>query len=173
MEYVLFRILRLIEREVSLYEKLLNCIIHQNSNLKNGKMIDLLVDRIEQKAAVLEISDIERDVKEEINELSDLLEIKTDEPNITVIVDNLQHKYPKFCGKFSSMSNQINELLTNIDLANTENMELLKLRVDICCDVIPMIDTWEDFEAFLETELENLDLCPDKQSEENLTLEHA
>ncbi len=173
MEYVLFRILRLIEREIKLYEELLNCIIHQNSNLKNGKMIDLLVDRIEQKAAVLEITDIERDVKEEISELSNLLEIKTLEPNITVIVENLQLKYPKLCGKFSTMSKQINDLLINIDLANTENQELLKIREDICCDVIPMIDAWEDFEAFLETELENLNLNAITEPEGNLTVEHV
>lgn len=173
MEYVLFRILRLIEREIKLYEDLLNCILHQNENLKNGKMIDLLVDRIEQKAAILELTDIERDVKEEINDLSNLLKIETHEPNITVIVNNLQHEYPRLCSKFSTMSSQINELLTNIDLANTENIKLLKLREDICCDVIPMIDAWEDFEALLEAELENIDLNPAKQSEDNLAAEHV
>lgn len=158
MEYVLFRILRLIDKEIKLYEDLYNCLIQQNIALKNVNINNLLTDHIEQKAAVLEITQIETDVRKEIVEMSNLLKLNTKQPNITMIVEKLKNKYPKLCGKFTEMSNQVNDLLTQIDLAKKENEEFLRQNEDLCCDVLPIIDAWEDFEAILGRELENLNL---------------
>ncbi|MBD3290118.1 hypothetical protein GF337_15025, partial [candidate division KSB1 bacterium] len=94
MEYVLFRILRLIDKEIKLYEDLYNCLIQQNIALKNVNINNLLTDHIEQKAAVLEITQIETDVRKEIVEMSNLLKLNTKQPNITMIVEKLKNKYP-------------------------------------------------------------------------------
>lgn len=155
MEYLIFRILRLIDREIEMYDKLNVCLTKQHDNIVNGNIMDLIMDMIEQREIGSIISDIENDIKEEIIELAHILNVYSENPNITVIVEALKNKYPKFCGFFKTRSKKLNIILSKVNQINAENILLLKNYKTVWKDIIPLYSTWKEIEPLLEYETEN------------------
>jgi len=152
MEYVIFRLLRLMNREIEMYENLYTCISNQHDNIIKGEVLDLLGNINEQDTTLDKISDIERDIKEELDELNHLLKIDCDKPTISLIIKSLDSTYPKICGYFVGMSKRIDDLLSKIDQTNSQNLSLLKNADHLWKDIIPILTTWKDVAPWWETE---------------------
>jgi hypothetical protein len=159
MEFLLFRMLRLIDREINQYETLYNCLKKQHDNILEGKVIDLMVDMIEQNEIMSTISDIESDVKEDTVDLCGQLQIFSKEPNITMVVEALQERYPKICEFFRSRGNKLEGMLTKVEEINTENIALLQNYKNIWCDVAPLYAAWSGLDETItpERETEKID----------------
>ena len=158
MEYIIFRLLRLIGREIEMYEDLYSCLSTQHDKILRGDVLDLLENITDQDDMLNVISDIERDIKEEIFELSNLLKIKTDEPNINDIVEALSNKYPKICGFFIDRSIKIDDLLAKIGQTNSQNLSLLKNSDTIWKDIMPLLNAWKEFEPWWENKTDKIDI---------------
>lgn len=154
MEFLIFRMLRLIDREIEMYENLYTCLNKQHANILEGKVLDLMVDMIEQNEIMTIISDIEKDIKDDTVDLCSILKIFSKELNITVVVDALQDKYPKFCNLFQKKGNKLNELLISVEKLNSENISLLRNYKTIWKDIIPLYSAWTDCNYTNENETE-------------------
>lgn len=144
MEFLIFRMLRLIDREINMYENLFRCLSKQHNNILEGKVLDLMLDMTEQNEIMSTISNIEKDIKEDTVELCSALNIYTKEPNITIIVDVLQDKYPKFCDHFIKRGKKLDILLTKVEELNFGNITLLKNYKTIWKEIIPLYSAWAE-----------------------------
>ncbi|MBN2013464.1 hypothetical protein JW960_29305 [candidate division KSB1 bacterium] len=154
MEFLLFRMLRLIDREINLYEKLYNCLQKQHDNIVEGNVLDLMVDMIEQNEIMSAISDIECDLKEDTVDLCGQLQIFSKEPNITMVVEALQDRYPRICEFFRSRGNKLDGMLTKVEDINTENIALLQNYRSVWQNVVPLYAAWADIDEYLNPESE-------------------
>jgi len=148
MEYIIFRVLRLIEREIDMYQKLYQNLIEQNNKIVNDDVLESFSNILEQKEMLNLITRIEDDIKDEIYELADILDIKSEEPNITLIVNVLQHKYPKLCHYFNDLSNKINDIFTKIEEINYKNIQLLQQYGSLWKDIFPRLNTYNSVKEY-------------------------
>ena len=159
MEFLLFRMLRLIDREIQLYENLHTCLSRQSDNILEGNVMDLMVDMIEQNEIMSTISDIESDVKEDTVELCSQLKIFSKEPNITIVVEALQDKYPKICEFFRARGKKLEGMLTKVEDVNTGNIAMLQNYKNLWRDMLPIYAAWTDLDERMSPhpESENVD----------------
>jgi hypothetical protein len=152
MEYIIFRMLRLIDREIDMYEQLFSCMVKQHDNIINGKVLDLLVDMLEQKEILMITSNIETDIKEEITDLARHLKLRTKCLNITIVVETLKPKYPKLCQLFEIRGRKLESAINKVDKINTQNISMLQNYKTIWQDILPLYNAWQEFDT--EGELE-------------------
>ena len=148
MEYVIFRLLRLMGREIEMYENLYNCLSSQHDKILCGEVLDLLSNISDQDEILTTITDVERDIKEELCELNLLLHIDSPKPTITDVVKILDKKYPKICGYFIGMSKRIDDLVVKIEDTNSQNLSLLKNADTLWKDVMPLLNAWKEIEPW-------------------------
>ena len=155
MEFLLFRMLRLIDREIQLYENLYQCLSRQHDNILEGKILDLMVDMFEQNETITMIADVEADIKEDTVELCSQMQIFSKQPNLTVVVEALKDRYPKMCDFFRARGKKLEKCLTKVEGLNTENIVLLQNYKNVWQNVIPLYTAWNEFDDFVAEQQEN------------------
>lgn len=129
MEYIVFRILRLMDREISVYQKLYSCADTQNKLILDDDIVDLMVIMVKQKELIDEVSAIENEISEEVNELGlSLCEEETNQRNFSLyeILNSLKPRHKKLSELMKEKCKILNILIDRINFLNTQNIEHLQ-----------------------------------------------
>ncbi len=129
MEYIVFRILRLMDREISVYQKLYSCADTQNKLILDDDIVDLMVIMVKQKELIDEVSAIENEISEEVNELGlSLYGEETNHRNFSLydILNSLKPRHKKLNELMKEKCKILNILIDRINFLNTQNIEHLQ-----------------------------------------------
>jgi len=160
MEYLVFRILRLMDREISVYQKLFSCADTQNKLILDDDLVDLMVIMVKQKELIDQVTLIENEISEEMNELGRTLsDSSSTQTNFAMsdIFGLLQKKHTKLTELLKDKCNILNLLIDRINFLNSQNIEYLQQ-----CHNVPQCDSWKGLQFSngqeLSEELINFDM---------------
>ena len=145
MEYIVFRTLRMIEREIALYRDLYACVCNQQKLIMQSDMMDLLVVMVEQKELTSEITLVENEIMEELKDLAVLLGMdlpKNKELTINNVVNSLQECYGEFAEMIKTRCWVLTILLKKTKVQNDENMDSLRNCLELWGNQPLVFDFW-------------------------------
>jgi len=144
MEYIVFRILRLMDREIAIYQKLYSCANTQNRLILDDDIVDLMVVMVKQKELIEQVTAIENEISDEVNELGLLLKNSvTQQKNFSLndIFGVLQQRRQKLTEMLKEKSKILNILIDRINFLNSQNIEHLRN-----CKKFPKSDSRKEFQ---------------------------
>lgn len=144
MEYIVFRILRLMDREISIYQKLYSCADTQNKLILDDDIVDLMVVMVKQKELIDQVSAIENEISDEVNELGAMLNTSDSgqsDFSLFDIFSLLQPKHKKLTEMMREKCNILNILIDRINFINSQNIEHLQ-----ACKKSSGKEAWKDFQ---------------------------
>lgn len=145
MEYIVFRTLRMIEREISLYRDLYACMCNQQKMILQGDILDLLVAMVEQKELTSEIRMVEYDVMEELADLAVLFGMELPE-NKELRIRDVVHSLEEYYGELAEMIKTrcwvLTILLKKTKAQLDENLDSLRNCLELWRKQPSVIDLW-------------------------------
>jgi len=147
MEYIVFRTIRMIEREVSLYRDLYACLCHQQQLILRRDILDLLIVMVKQKELTSEIRLVENDILVELKEMAIFLaiDIPVDkELSINEVVTALQENYQELAEMIKTRCWVLTILLKKATEQNEQNMDALRGCLALWKNAPTVLDFWEE-----------------------------
>ncbi|MFZ5519412.1 MAG: hypothetical protein ACOY90_22455 [Candidatus Zhuqueibacterota bacterium] len=147
MEYIVFRTMRMIEREISLYRDLYACLCNQQQLIIRRDILDLLMVMVEQKELTSEIRLVENDIMEELKEMAIFLAIDlpaNKELSINEVVTSLQENYKELAEMIKTRCWVLTILVKKANAQNEQNMDALRDCLALWKNDPSILDFWQE-----------------------------
>lgn len=151
MEYLVFRTLRMIEREISLYKDLYACMCNQQKVIMQSDILDLLVGMVEQKELTAEITMVENEIMDELKELAVLLGMDIPagtELTINEVVNSLQENYTELAEMIKTRCWILAILVKKTGGLLTENMDSFRNCLEVWRSHPPVFELWNEVDGY-------------------------
>jgi hypothetical protein len=129
------------DREISVYQKLFSCADTQNKLILDDDLVDLMVIMVKQKELINQVTLIENEITEEVNELGRTLSDSGSAQTSFAMSDIfglLQKKHSKLTELLRDKCNILNLLIDRINFINSHNIEYLQQ-----CQNTSHSDSWK------------------------------